>query len=388
MFRMRFATLLSLLLAISSMTVCNTDEADDKSLSLFDDSYIARMENEIIGFSAQQKQEVLSKLGKIALYMRLYRSWIRSPITGHHGFEKYFPEPHVRFNAEIYDSCSTCIKELFSNIQKRATLLFPRKGQHIESFTLDEDIFRRTVTNGMFSYDVSVSYLMCFFTKKKLSLFARIPFCAYGVDKNQSKIWPSAAFKDYKSRDEFSSNDEGPEPLDDLLNQDAFQCADESFCPDPCCGRITGRSSSDNFKEAFCANSACLSNVNQTKSIAAKHDKNMDSKEKPTHSCYVDEIFNDDLIGIMENRWNLSCSCVTDNGTKDTSRIYRFDVGQCVDLNECFRVKCKDDEKCINTVGGYQCVCKFGYLREATNGQCVPIEFKYEDLYYGPFEQE
>ncbi|KAI1732799.1 hypothetical protein Ddc_01690 [Ditylenchus destructor] len=307
MFRLRFATLLSFLFAISSMTVHNANEADDESLSLFDDAYIAQMEKEISDFSAQQKQEVLSKLGKLALYTRLYRSWIRSPITGHRGFEKYFPEPQVRFNAEIYDSCSerimTCIQELFCNIQKRATLLFPRKGQHIESFTLDEDVFRRTVTNGLFTYDVSVSYLMCFLTKKKLSLFARIPFCAYGVDKSQLKIWPSAAFKDYKSRDEFSSNEEGAEPLDDLSNQDTFQCADESFCPDPCCGRITGRSSSDNFNEAFCANSAY-------------------------------------------------------------------------------------DEKCINTVGGYQCVCKLGYLREAANGHCVPVEFKYEDLYYGPFEQE
>uniref|UniRef100_A0A915LKU9 Major sperm protein n=1 Tax=Meloidogyne javanica TaxID=6303 RepID=A0A915LKU9_MELJA len=54
----------------------------------------------------------------------------------------------------------------------------------------------------------------------------------------------------------------------------------------------------------------------------------------------LEEPFNDDFLGIMENRWNLSCACVFPNNSIDHSKLYRFDVLECVDVNECIFEEC------------------------------------------------
>lgn len=47
------------------------------------------------------------------------------------------------------------------------------------------DVFIRSVTNKMFAYDMSVSYLMCFLTMNRLSILKYLPFCTYGIEDNQ-----------------------------------------------------------------------------------------------------------------------------------------------------------------------------------------------------------
>lgn len=47
-----------------------------------------------------------SFLGKIAFYMRLYRSIIRHPQTGNRGFIQYFPDPPVQFHPWVYYDCA------------------------------------------------------------------------------------------------------------------------------------------------------------------------------------------------------------------------------------------------------------------------------------------
>lgn len=69
------------------------------------------------------------------------------------------------------------------------------------------------------------------------------------------------------------------------------------------------------------------------------------------HSCYVDSFYNNDIYSIIENQWNLSCACVLHNSKKfkadnsiklDSTKIYRFDIRKCVDIDECLFTKCKN----------------------------------------------
>lgn len=63
------------------------------------------------------------------------------------------------------------------------------------------------------------------------------------------------------------------------------------------------------------------------------------------HACYLDPRFNNDLIGMITNNWNMSCACVLERAdgenVYDLTRIYRFDVRDCVDINECLFNDCE-----------------------------------------------
>lgn len=64
------------------------------------------------------------------------------------------------------------------------------------------------------------------------------------------------------------------------------------------------------------------------------------------------------MRGIMENQWNLSCACIQQlNNSKlssltrreanksfklDPTKIYRFDVHKCVDIDECLFTTCEN----------------------------------------------
>lgn len=65
--------------------------------------------SEIKALKGFQRLRLISQLGKLALYARLYRSWVRNPRSGLSGFDKHFPEPPVAFHSWIYDDCSTKI---------------------------------------------------------------------------------------------------------------------------------------------------------------------------------------------------------------------------------------------------------------------------------------
>lgn len=53
-----------------------------------------------------QIQAMRSYIGKIAFYMRLYRTFTRHPQTGSRGFARNFPDPAVNFHSWLYDDCT------------------------------------------------------------------------------------------------------------------------------------------------------------------------------------------------------------------------------------------------------------------------------------------
>uniref|UniRef100_A0A915NJF6 EGF-like domain-containing protein n=1 Tax=Meloidogyne floridensis TaxID=298350 RepID=A0A915NJF6_9BILA len=349
----------------------------------------------------------LAKLGKIALYLRLYRTWIYSPASGHRGFHRYNPYPPVTFHPYIYGNCS-----------------------NPNNFMLFFNYF-----------DFSTSYFLCFLTKNRVSFLARLPFCSYGFEEHQIHEWPAMAFRQFEDSPElwrFGRNI-SLDPIDHFSNQIDFECADVSFCPDPCCGRNSTRffregdthnyafddddifatfnDSIQNYtkkmtrnerKHGWCAHSTCSLkgkrhiDYSETKEyfedkklqeeIQKRNRKNKNIKngtegedqiikillrrETSTH-YYLEEPFNDDFLGIMENRWNLSCACVFPNNSIDHSKLYRFDVLECVDVNECIFEECPYPEQCVNMVDRYVCACPPGYYRqkpEITNEKIVKNE--------------
>uniref|UniRef100_A0A915LK53 EGF-like domain-containing protein n=1 Tax=Meloidogyne javanica TaxID=6303 RepID=A0A915LK53_MELJA len=341
----------------------------------------------------------LAKLGKIALYLRLYRTWIYSPASGHRGFHRYNPYPPVTFHPYIYGNCSN-------------------------------------PNNFMYKY-------ACIKVRTCTSFLGRLPFCSYGFEEHQIHEWPAMAFRQFEDSPElwrFGRNI-SLDPIDHFSNQIDFECADVSFCPDPCCGRNSTRffregdthnyafddddisatfnDSIQNYtkkmtrnerKHGWCAHSTCslkgkrhidysetkeyfedkkLQEEIQKRSRKNKNIKNgtegedqiikiLLRRETSTHYCYLEEPFNDDFLGIMENRWNLSCACVFPNNSIDHSKLYRFDVLECVDVNECIFEECPYPEQCVNMVDRYVCACPPGYYRQkpeiSTNEKVVKNE--------------
>ena len=53
----------------------------------------------------EERLAVISKLGKIAFYSRLYRSWIYTP-AGKKGFLERFPEPKIEVHPDIINYCT------------------------------------------------------------------------------------------------------------------------------------------------------------------------------------------------------------------------------------------------------------------------------------------
>lgn len=78
---------------------------------------------------------------------------------------------------------------------------------------------------------------------------------------------------------------------------------------------------------------------------------------------------NQDLLSLLANQINISCEC-REPGYEWSSRF-----GLCVDVNECTRgghgCAMEQGEVCMNLAGGYECVCKFGYVYDDDRGDCV-----------------
>ncbi|CAG9530399.1 unnamed protein product [Cercopithifilaria johnstoni] len=87
-------------------------------------------------------------------------------------------------------------------------------------------------------------------------------------------------------------------------------------------------------------------------------------------TCVLKSSYNEDLIGMYRNLWNVSCDC------PKPGYIFRFDVNKCVDINECLYVNCEqmhgDNWECANLKGSYSCVCKLGFI--PINNSCMPIK--------------
>lgn len=86
-------------------------------------------------------------------------------------------------------------------------------------------------------------------------------------------------------------------------------------------------------------------------------------------TCTLEEQENRDFLSLMANQINISCEC-HEPGYEWSSRF-----GLCVDVNECSRGEhsCSsgDGETCINMPGGYECICRFGYVYDQEQRACA-----------------
>ncbi|VDN08061.1 unnamed protein product, partial [Thelazia callipaeda] len=86
-------------------------------------------------------------------------------------------------------------------------------------------------------------------------------------------------------------------------------------------------------------------------------------------TCKFISSYNDDLVGMYRNQWNITCDC------PEPGYIFRYDVNLCVDINECMYINCEETEgenmECANLKGSYKCICKLGYI--PVGNSCVPV---------------
>lgn len=75
--------------------------------------------------------------------------------------------------------------------------------------------------------------------------------------------------------------------------------------------------------------------------------------------------------GIL-NHWNVSCTC------PQVGYVWDSSYGICVDVDECLRGEHKCDvhrgEACLNTLGGFKCVCKWGHTWSNQEQKCQQNE--------------
>uniref|UniRef100_A0A7E4WCV4 EGF-like domain-containing protein n=1 Tax=Panagrellus redivivus TaxID=6233 RepID=A0A7E4WCV4_PANRE len=357
----------SLCLFATLLAVCLIwDSSGKKDSGVFDSTLVFNFETQWEDLEPVERQELLSKTGKIAFFVRLYRAWTYTP-NGQRGFVERFPDPPVRVPEEITRGCTKhlkdCIRTIYNSIQKRASFLFPLRDQTMTDFVFDEDRFRNLVGDSMFAYDVSVAYIMCFFVKSRISLMKALPFCGYGVTDGKKHVWPSSAFRDAANNPFIDS------PLDviddfELSSYADFGCAEESFCPDPCCRGSKNRT---------CFHDLCV-----PKKYRRDHEGGTFPSAKTRYPCRMDPLYNDNFWALTRNQWNISCDC------PQPGHLFRFDTLQCVDVDECDALDdgpCESAfETCLNTVGSFECVCMTGYYRNPADGKCVPIQLPIASL--------
>jgi len=335
---------LLLLLFILNICISVRTEID---LTIFNDTKIDQFERQLNNLQPNEYRRFLSRLGKIAFFTRLIRKFAQSPNVGRVDFKHFFPKPELPFHHKVYENCNEditkCVNFIYEKLQSRAPFLFPVKGQRMNDFPITEDNFNRLLTNNLFQFDVTVSYLFCFLSKNKFEGLRKLPFCKYDVFTEKNNKWPADRYKELKQREELIIEPgKDYEIIDELTSWKNFSCSEQSFCPNPCCGFSL---------DTECAHPIC-------------------QNAGPNRLCSMKNDLNLNLVGMVANSWNVSCKC------DDPGYVFRFDVEKCVDSDECEKEPCSDDkhEECVNMLGTFKCVCQMGYVRNRTTHECYPIE--------------
>uniref|UniRef100_A0A1I7YP07 EGF_CA domain-containing protein n=1 Tax=Steinernema glaseri TaxID=37863 RepID=A0A1I7YP07_9BILA len=268
---------------------------------------------------------LINSAGVIAYYARIRRHYARSP-TGERLNASLFPTKTGNLNHALVDLCrrhiKNCIIKIEDSIRNRFPEIFENNPQAIS-----EILFHNYHMDAINSYDATFNYIFCFFAHNHLLLLRALPFCDIGPD--QEKYKPGVLYPDASST------------LFDW-DREEYQCAIESFCPDPCYGRARDRHrDSRNY------------------TLCHKHTHN----KKTT--CSIDSKHNRNVGAMLVNNWNLTCVC-------EEGLYYNHEVKQCVDVNECANTThpaCPEPhEVCVNTYGSHLCMCKIGAHWQ--NGKC------------------
>lgn len=128
-----------------------------------------------------------------------------------------------------------------------------------------------------------------------------------------------------------------------------FACSLYSFCPDPCCP----------FKH-----------LNRFEDC-------WDEPENPCfrlntqghRNCFLNFSFNIEMNDLVLNRFNVTCAC------PQKGYIWSSLYGFCIDSDECENNEMHNcdhkSEACLNSIGSYKCVCKWGYIWSSRHKKCV-----------------
>ncbi|CAH1782808.1 unnamed protein product [Owenia fusiformis] len=271
-------------------------------------------------------------------------------------FMRHFPIPSMRkLHPMVKRACDKgfqyCLQEIYHTVKKTPVFEYLRTGgwAFIKKYFLDM-LFDREKTKrilmhtpfeshlAQFQYRLTASYYMCWFTMQNLPELKK-----FG-SKCDLIGW---RFKGRYKTEIVKSKDYR------IYDREPFDCALLSFCPDFCCGGVSGGQP-------------------PTARQCNNHKTNPCSKLPDDKTCKHDFTQNHSFRDLIKNRVNITCNC--ENYRKGFVWSMRFHM--CIDRDECYdrNFTCSDSHHiCRNTVGGYDCVCKRGYHWDEVEKKCVRI---------------
>ncbi|KRX77185.1 Nephronectin, partial [Trichinella sp. T6] len=297
------------------------------------------------------KIKVLCELGRAAFYIRIFKIHGKDtrrevkpiPLSS-------FPDPPLmHVHPVLQDPCTTsffaCVATIakafdhsqFANPEMFTEAHSSKSNYWQEVHQLDDSSYFPPMADmdDYFVFGTSAMYFMCWMTMLQLPLLRHLPYCSYtdkwfiGFNKHfYSYIKPSVKVNSTY--------------LIDFLDEEPFRCALFSFCPDPCCERRS---------------------VYQP---SCDHDQLNYCTKQGLSGCHLDLNENTNFFDLIQNRLNSSCSCPEHGMRYDPNAL------MCVDVDECGEgtaVCSKFNTDCVNTVGGYICVCRAGF--KESNFGCV-----------------
>lgn len=342
---------LLVLLKISLFCIFNTPgkEITNKASNLETQTVMNTLSYEQIqDFRGPDDKSVSDAIKSIAYYLRNFKfnEWDRrlyqtQPKDSLIGFYKGFPVPPLKIlHWEVYENCDhsfiKCIyylQTVIDVISDACVKIKINSNMQIHIYeTLIRNESKKCITNDLddsfmpfyspiekFQWKTTASYYMCWYTMLGIPALSMLsePCDNFGYDLDFGSL--------------------GHDPRSN--NKMSFACALFSFCPDPCCPQkyimSYAECSEDENNPCFIENT--FNNLS-TKCETKRHD-------------------NQNLNGIIANKWNVSCFC------KEDGYIWSSKYGMCVDINECTEEINKCDvllESCLNTPGSYYCVYKSG----------------------------
>ncbi|ULT95483.1 hypothetical protein L5515_011422 [Caenorhabditis briggsae] len=309
------------------------DEASLKLLQSYNIDFNSVIKDEYSRIMVEDRvDEVSVKIGILATYFRVLKKLVAWGME-ENGFEHLYPTPEYDFDMNIGEECKKgfeiCLDSIISNISEIQPWIMQ------DNIELDELSLTKMIDNQRLGMEISASQILCYLTNSRIKAFEHIPYCAYRIQPVGSRpfIWAGKTFSRETILDEFLGN--------------PYECATESFCPDPCCSRIPSVVRTSPKYAPLCKMNQC--------------------EKKST--CLMKHFENDDLSKLRLNQFNINCGC------DKPGTIYRPDIGRCVHHNPCTKQSlCRDfGQECVNTATGYKCVCQLGYFKNESNS-CAPLK--------------
>ncbi|TKR77072.1 hypothetical protein L596_018112 [Steinernema carpocapsae] len=185
-------------------------------------------------FDSYRYTTLIRSLGMVAYYARLRRRFGRSQNGTYFGkavkipkkdskeYDKVYrirkyPAVPGQLNKRLLHLCSvnfiTCVTRIENTVIQRYKPMY--SGGKLRGLVRH---FQRLPTE-MILYDTTVSYMFCFFAHNKLLPMKALPYCNHGPAGTANGLTGV-----FNHRVMYGGEDR------------AYQCAIESFCPDPCCG--------------------------------------------------------------------------------------------------------------------------------------------------------